>query len=411
MLTTCPECTLQISDKAIACPHCGYPLKEPPRKRSPKKHGHRRLPNGFGRITKINRNLANPYRVMVTAGHDEYGKPIGKLLKPKAYFPTYNDAYMALVEYNRKPYELDNDMTMAELYKRWYASVESTVTKSTLNGYNMAWNYCSSAYDAKVREVRARHIHFCIERGTYEKDGIIRASSPVVKARIKQVWNMILDYAVQYELVDRNIARMLNLPKTVQKELSTEDPKHLCFTEEELNILWTNLDKVPFVDLVLFQCYCGWRPAELGLIRLTDVDLDSWLIRGGLKTKAGRDRIVPVHTCIRSIVENMYNTATKIGSEYLVNATDSSNPTMTYDKYDDRFQAVVKALNLNPAHRPHDPRKQFVTMAKAAGMNEYAIKRIAGHTIKDITEKIYTERSPKWLSEEIEKIKGPAKRS
>ena len=25
-LIKCPECDLQVSDKAISCPHCGYPL-------------------------------------------------------------------------------------------------------------------------------------------------------------------------------------------------------------------------------------------------------------------------------------------------------------------------------------------------------------------------------------------------
>ena len=25
-LIKCPECELQVSDKAITCPHCGYPL-------------------------------------------------------------------------------------------------------------------------------------------------------------------------------------------------------------------------------------------------------------------------------------------------------------------------------------------------------------------------------------------------
>lgn len=28
MLITCPECRKQISDKAKACPHCGYPVEE-----------------------------------------------------------------------------------------------------------------------------------------------------------------------------------------------------------------------------------------------------------------------------------------------------------------------------------------------------------------------------------------------
>lgn len=26
MLKKCPECDLQVSDKALTCPHCGYPL-------------------------------------------------------------------------------------------------------------------------------------------------------------------------------------------------------------------------------------------------------------------------------------------------------------------------------------------------------------------------------------------------
>ena len=27
MLMPCPECALNVSDKAIYCPHCGFPLK------------------------------------------------------------------------------------------------------------------------------------------------------------------------------------------------------------------------------------------------------------------------------------------------------------------------------------------------------------------------------------------------
>lgn len=27
-LIKCPECELQVSDKALSCPHCGFPLRE-----------------------------------------------------------------------------------------------------------------------------------------------------------------------------------------------------------------------------------------------------------------------------------------------------------------------------------------------------------------------------------------------
>ena len=100
MLIKCPECELQVSDKAATCPHCGFPLQPSVKSRKPraKNNKRRRLPNGFGQIREIkNRNLRKPFRAMVSVGKTETGKPICKPLKPESYFPTYNDAYAALV--------------------------------------------------------------------------------------------------------------------------------------------------------------------------------------------------------------------------------------------------------------------------------------------------------------------------
>lgn len=56
-------------------------------------------------------------------------------------------------------------------------------------------------------------------------------------------------------------------------------------------------------------------------------------------------------------------------------------------------------------HKPHDPRKTFVTMCKMAGVDEYAVKYMVGHTISDITESIYTDRSVDWLAKELAKVR------
>ena len=66
-LIKCPECDLQVSDLAIACPHCGYPINtKVAKQQQSKSRRKKRLPNGFGQITKIkNNNLRNPYRAMV----------------------------------------------------------------------------------------------------------------------------------------------------------------------------------------------------------------------------------------------------------------------------------------------------------------------------------------------------------
>ena len=159
MLIKCPECELQVSDKAVSCPHCGFPLQPniKPRKPRNKNNKRRRLPNGFGQISEIkNRNLRNPFRAMISVGKDSNGRPICKPLKPESYFPTYNDAYAALVEYNKNPYDLEPSITMKELYEKWLAEYEKTV-KST-RSVASAWGYCSAVYDMRVKDVRARHV-------------------------------------------------------------------------------------------------------------------------------------------------------------------------------------------------------------------------------------------------------------
>ena len=56
-------------------------------------------------------------------------------------------------------------------------------------------------------------------------------------------------------------------------------------------------------------------------------------------------------------------------------------------------------------NRAHDGRNHFITMAKNAGMDEYALKYIVGHAIQDVTERVYTQREISWLIDEMQKIK------
>lgn len=43
-------------------------------------------------------------------------------------------------------------------------------------------------------------------------------------------------------------------------------------------------------------------------------------------------------------------------------------------------------------HTPHEIRHTFITQAKSCHVNEYILKKIIGHEIRDITEKVYTHR-------------------
>lgn len=410
MLTKCPECDLPVSDKANACPHCGYPLKPSEKQKRPRKSTkRRRLPNGFGQISEIkNRNLRNPFRAMITVGKTPEGRPICKPLKPESYFATYNDAYAALVEYNKNPYDLEPSITMLELYNKWLPEYEKTV-KSTKSATS-AWAYCSAVYKMRVMDVRARHVKGCMEEGTAVIRGKEQHPSATMKNQIKSLFNLMLDYALEYELVNRNYSRTFNLTEETVKEIQSVKKGHIAFTDDEMALLWENISKKRGIDILLIQCYSGWRPQELGLLELKDVDLENWTFKGGIKTDAGENRVVPIHSRVQKLVLRRYQEAQSLGSPYLFNWADPNNRkkkniSLTYARYQKAFERIRDELKLNPEHRPHDGRTHFVTMAKRYGVDEYAIKYMVGHKISDITEKVYTRREFAWLREEIEKIK------
>lgn len=413
MLISCPECSAPISDKALSCPHCGFPTqgtKPQPRPARAKSSRRRRLPNGFGQITEIKgRHLRNPFRVMVCVGKNDEGKPVSKPLRPTAYFPTYNDAYTALLEYHKNPYDLDKDICVSELYERWFEEYKKDETRSDsiITQTKSAWAYASTIYDMKIRDVRARHLKACIEEGERSYYGGTRKIGPGLQLRLKTVFNMMFDYALEYELTDVNYARRFHFSNEITKDIGTVKRGHIAFEDEEMQALWKNAATLECVDAILIQCYSGWRPQELCLLRVENINWDEGTFTGGMKTDAGAERVVPIHSKIEPLVRRRYDEAISLESPFLFNwHKNGTAPTpMDYKRYARKFQYIVDRLGLNKDHRPHDPRVQFVTMAKKYHIDEYALKRMVGHSIQDLTEKVYTKRDTQWLRDEIEKIK------
>lgn len=399
MLITCPECGHQVSDKASSCPNCGYPLLKPQQtKPIPKpqlKSKRMKLPNGFGRITKITgKNLRKPYRAMVSDGKDSNGKPIGRLLKPESYFKTYNEAYQALVRYNENPYDFGSMITMQELYDKWYAFKETTISKNTLRNYDTAWCYCDTIKDRLVQDLRIRDVKLLLDNcQRVDIKGNITTPSNNYKLKIKDTISQMLDYAVEYEIIQTNFL------KNVKLSVGAKEPtnSHISFTDEEMEVLWNNSKYDLIVRQILVNCYSGFRPSELCNLKVKNVNIRDDCMVGGSKTEAGRERVVPIHSKVKAFIAEKYNEALLSGRETLFDTT--------YAQYEHKFSIAMKRYNLSDKHRPHDSRKQFVTMAKKAGVDEFAIKRIVGHRISDITESIYTDRSTSWLKSEIEKIK------
>lgn len=339
-----------------------------------------RLPNGFGQISKIKgQRLRKPYRAMVTVGKTEYGRPICKLLKPQAYFETYNEAYAALLNYNRNPYDFTKTTTFKEVFDKWFEEYQKDHSKSAIRAVNTEYACCEEVWYMDLRNIKPAHIKACMDR----------TDSPKFKKGIRYIFQQILSLGMEYGAVETNVARDFS-PK-ISNEGKKYVTEHTVFTDKELAKLWE--DKAdPISRAILIQCYTGFRPQELCSIVKKNINTEQWYIRGGNKTRAGKNRVVPVIEKIKELVESAMDNPTP----YLFSTEYQKQ--LRYENY---YHEMKKRY---PNHKPHDPRKTFVTLAKRAEVNEYAIKRIVGHAIEDITESVYTERDIDWLIKEANKI-------
>ncbi len=352
--------------------------------------------NGQGSVTTLKDSKGKKkYQVRVTVGSkfDVEKERVIYTSKSLGVFKTKAEAEAVLAEYNSSPYDLTTKITtVGELYDYWSVKYFEKIAPSAKRSVESAWAYCESIKNLKLKKLGSSHIKDVMENGTRE---IIRGSKKEVrhtstntKLRIKSMFNLMLDEAVGLKLVTSNVARSFDV-KDMRKEADYQKKKKSSFSNEELELLWKNLD-YRFVDMILIGIYSGFRPSELCNIEVKNVDLENNTIVEGMKTEAGRDRVVPIHPLIKPLVEKRYNKAIELNSNWLFN--DIYSPTskhVTYDKFRHRFTEIMRYLGIQNK-TGHCIRVTFITMAYTAGLPEYAIKRIVGHSLKgNVTDSVY----------------------
>ena len=148
------------------------------------------------------------------------------------------------------------------------------------------------------------------------------------------------------------------------------------FTDEEIAQLWQ--DDSVYAKVALVLIYTGMRVRELKHVVYDD---SIQAFKGGLKTSAGRDRIIPVRSKIMAL------TAVQ---DAVAGDSDAN--------YYEKMKRCLKKYN----HLTHDCRVTFATRYKDA--DPTAIKLILGHKIDDITKGVYTKYAPAELLAIVESL-------
>ena len=152
-----------------------------------------------------------------------------------------------------------------------------------------------------------------------------------------------------------------------------------------------------WIDTILIMIYTGFRIGELLEIKNSDIDLENRIVKGGLKTEAGKDRLVPIHSKILELVKNRMDN----NNEYLI--VNFKGEQMKYDNYyREKFKPIMEELGMK--HKPHDTRHTFATLLSNVDANKTSVKKLIGHNSYTTTEKFYTHKDIEELRKAVEKI-------
>src|SRR5690606_31202954 len=130
------------------------------------------------------------------------------------------------------------------------------------------------------------------------REGLSRSTLEKAKTLAGQLFEL----ALADEIVRHNYARAIKLPPA-------RKPKKEVFSDLEIQ----QIERLAqagdiWAGTVMILLYTGMRVGELVSLTPFQVDPDAWVITGGIKTDAGRDRKMPIHSRILPYVRYWYET-------------------------------------------------------------------------------------------------------
>ena len=377
-LIQCPECNHNVSDKALSCPNCGYPLhpSRVPVKRPRKKH--KKLPNGFGSIKKLSGNRRNPYAAYPpTTEYTEKGVPV--TLPAIGYYEDWYSAFDALREYNHNPYDIDSaKLTFSDVYTQWFKvkfeSEHAHLSEQSKKTYKWAYNQCQTLHDMKMSDIHKNEMQAVLNNCPLGYSSV---------RSIKNLFGQMFRYSLENGIVDKDYSQFISIP--IQDNNEKGEP----FTENEIALLWNHKEN-PSVQIILILIYSGLRIGELEVV---EIDLENLCFRGGLKTKAGKERTVPIHKSIYKFVENFSQKDFHAGTFR-----------------DKKFYKLIQSVGMEPLtngkkHTPHDCRHTFSWLCDKYQVDDVCKHLIMGHSLgNDVEKAIYGHRTFKQLYAEINNV-------
>ena len=370
----------------------------------------KRRPNGSGTVVKLSGRRRKPYCARVTL--DERNLINGEKKKLViGTFETYLEALNALSLYSltknntiskKEAMEIDPEVyqkvqdkmskkvpTFLDIYYILDKDEFSLLSPHTQNSMHGAIKHLKKLHYLKIDQITLRMI-----QDVFDEDG----SNHSTQVHMKTICTKVFRYAVVNQCIERNddYTSYIRIAKYEESDM------HRPYTINE--ILALKKADTPEAHIMLIFIYTGVRINELLNINRDNIHIDekcdddgterliSYMITGS-KTKAGKNRIVPIHDDIKQfVIDELLKPEKRLVD-------------VTYANFTTRTVLIKVNKLLNTHHTMHDTRKTFATLCQMNNLNVYIRKKVLGHRMNDITFDVYTNESKNRLWTEVNKIK------
>ncbi len=224
----------------------------------------------------------------------------------------------------------------------------------------------------------------------------------------RQMVNLFMNldkFALEEDIIEKGYAQFITTitcnKKEIKKAKDKKVEKERLFTYEQINYLWnfetrsrglkehSKKERELFIrDFWLMLLYSGCRADELLSVYTANIFLDDDYFIGGLKTEAGINREIPIHSAVKHLWEKYYNP----DNEFLFMQPNGNK--MDYDYYFYHFQNNFEKLHPEVSdHTAHDARHMLRNELRKLGIKDIIINSIIGHSNDDVGEDIYSHVS------------------
>ena len=274
-----------------------------------------------------------------------------------------------------------DDVTLSEVYDEWSSDAFKHISSSLQSNYKSAYKEMSTLHKTKFIDIRTAHLQRIVD--SMEKS---RSS----KQKVKILCGLLYKYAMQNDICNKNYAEFIRLGKNEKSEKA-------IFTDAEIKTLTDNAS-IEHVDTILILIYTGMRIGEMLSLTKFSIDLDAATITGGLKTDAGKNRIIPISPKVMQYIKGRYDKS--VGPLFSIDGKNA----IKYDYYINQiYYPLLEKLGL-PRKTPHTARHTCATLLARSGADTLAIQQVLGHTQYSFTADTYTHTDVDFLREAVKKL-------